>query len=99
MTDQPGLFDTHHTQQRQLREAQQQVWAWIRHQGPRPSQRIRILADLAAQDEVCGAIWLEARMPRYAAVIHQLRNQGWDIGSGPCRHGQGVFDYGLASLR
>ena len=98
--EQHGLFDTLDHQQRQLREAQQQVWAWRAHQGPRPSQKVRILADLAdSGDMVCGAKWLDARMPRYAAVIHDLRSQGWDIGSGPCVHGQGVFDYGLASLR
>lgn len=86
MTDQPGLFDDYSTQVRLADEARQAVWAWKMKQAGRPSQRVRILADLreAGGSGVCGTDWLQHRMPRYAAVIHALRQAGFDIDSQPC---------------
>jgi hypothetical protein len=59
------------------------------------SQKERILGDLRASQRsnvfwhgygvVCGSFWLDARIPRYAARIHELRSDGERIGSGWCR--------------
>jgi hypothetical protein len=96
--DQPDLFAHSDALRAKLVKHQQAVWAWHRQQGPRPSQEARILVALFDSDEVCGADLLAWRMPRYAAVIHTLRNQGWDIATMPCSHGMEVAHYALASL-
>jgi len=99
MTDQPDLFAHSDALRAQLVKHQQAVWAWKRHQGPRPSQEARILVALFdSGNDVCGADLLASRMPRYAAVIHTLRKQGWDIATTSCNHGMEVAHYSLASL-
>ncbi len=35
---------------------------------------------------VCGTVFLEAHIPRYAARINELRNEGYTINSIPCPH-------------
>jgi hypothetical protein len=61
------------------------------------SQKERILADLeiAARlrigrnfhnpGAVCGSEWLGRRLPRYAARINELRNEGHTIVTGRCK--------------
>ena len=36
-------------------------------------------------EEVCGSVYLEAHMPRYAARINDLRNDGHTIETGRCK--------------
>ena len=96
--DQRDLFNTPTQDQRQqLKDAELAMWKWDMG-GKRPSQRTRILASLAQPTWVCGSTWLDRRMPRYAAVIHTLRAEGWDIASEPCPE-HGTHRYGLGSLR
>jgi len=49
------------------------------------SQRTAILQSLQA-GPVCGTMFLEMRMPRYAARINELRNAGWHIVKRRCEN-------------
>lgn len=58
------------------------------------TQRERVLADLTfiegldlghGEGVACGSHWLQDRIPRYAARINELRNDGVRIVSGWCR--------------
>ena len=57
------------------------------------SQKQNILDDLERHAQypygahgafVCGSVWLQGRMPRYAARIHDLKTDGYAIESGWC---------------
>lgn len=48
------------------------------------SQKQKIL-DTLKMGPVCGTRFLAAYMPRYAARIHELRAEGHQIASEPCR--------------
>jgi len=45
--------------------------------------------------ELCGAALLRMFIPRYAAIIHDLRSQGIMIDTMPCDHGMKVAHYWL----
>lgn len=48
------------------------------------TQKQRILDALRLEPR-CGTTFLEMYMPRYAARIHELRNEGHQIISRPCK--------------
>lgn len=62
------------------------------------TQRDRILAALR-MGPVCGTQFLQMFIPRYAARIHELRKDGFVIGTRPCRmhdHSSAQIVYELA---
>lgn len=50
----------------------------------KPTQREQVLATLAEGDPICGTAFLQARIPRYAARVNELRRDGWRIERVPC---------------
>ena len=97
MNDQPNLFDPDQVtkQRRELAAATAAYRNW-QAGGAKATQRQRVLHALNQAGEVCGLYLYAQRMPRYASVIHQLRNDGWPITSHTCAHGGSpVVDYRL----
>ena len=53
----------------------------------RPTQFDRVLAVLLANDEVCGSELYAMFIPRFGALLHRLRRQGYVWSKRPCdRH-------------
>ena len=91
------LFEADRNLEARLDKAYYRVWRWEVADAVKPTQQDRILAEFlrAAGTTVCGAKFLEMHIPRYAARILELRNDGFDIQAGPCQHGMNVVDYEL----
>lgn len=50
----------------------------------KPTQLVEVLTLLKEREAVCGTELLGRYIPRYAAVIHKLRGQGFTIETRPC---------------
>lgn len=54
-----------------------------RQAGPTQYERVR---DMLERGWVCGSHFLDARIPRYSAHVHELRRAGYMVERRPCEH-------------